>query len=78
MWQHLSSHRRHLDHTRKNSRVMPNITYGMIPTFGDYVVTKCIPDAEINSILKFCHSAPRGGHYGSTRIARNVLDCGLY
>ncbi|RDX73599.1 hypothetical protein CR513_46775, partial [Mucuna pruriens] len=42
MWQHLNSHRRHLDHTRKNSRVMPNITYGMIHTFGDYATTKSI------------------------------------
>ncbi|RDX90798.1 Retrovirus-related Pol polyprotein from transposon 17.6, partial [Mucuna pruriens] len=27
---------------------------------------------------RFCHSAPGGGHYGSTRTARKVLDCGLY
>ncbi|RDY11478.1 Retrovirus-related Pol polyprotein, partial [Mucuna pruriens] len=27
---------------------------------------------------KFCHSTPRGGHYGSTQTARKVLDCGLY
>ncbi|RDY10333.1 hypothetical protein CR513_05164, partial [Mucuna pruriens] len=40
MWQHLSSHRRHLGHTRKNSRAMPNTTYGTTPTFGDYVVTR--------------------------------------
>ncbi|RDY02628.1 hypothetical protein CR513_13881, partial [Mucuna pruriens] len=38
----------------------------------------CNPDAEINSVLLFYHSAPRGGHYGSTRIGRKVLDCGLY
>ncbi|RDX96673.1 hypothetical protein CR513_20648, partial [Mucuna pruriens] len=48
MWQHLSSYLRHPVTTKKNSRVMQNITYGMIPTFGDYAVTKCIPDAEIN------------------------------
>ncbi|RDY02912.1 putative mitochondrial protein, partial [Mucuna pruriens] len=78
MWQHLSFHLRHPVYTKKNSIVMPNITYGMIPTFGDYAVTKCIPDVENNSVLQFCHSAPRGGHYGSTRTARKVLDCGLY
>ncbi|RDX74717.1 hypothetical protein CR513_45491, partial [Mucuna pruriens] len=27
---------------------------------------------------KFYHSSPRGSHYGSTRTARKVLDCGLY
>ncbi|RDY13792.1 Retrovirus-related Pol polyprotein from transposon 17.6, partial [Mucuna pruriens] len=44
----------------------------------DKVIRRCIPDAEINSVLQFCHLASRGGHYGSTRTARKVLDCGLY
>ncbi|RDX63992.1 hypothetical protein CR513_57503, partial [Mucuna pruriens] len=44
----------------------------------DKVIRKCIPDAEINLVLQFYHSAPVGGHYGSTRTARKVLDCGLY
>ncbi|RDY00100.1 Retrovirus-related Pol polyprotein from transposon 17.6, partial [Mucuna pruriens] len=44
----------------------------------DQVIRRCIPKAEINSILQFCHSAPGGGHYGSTRTARKLLDCGLY
>ncbi|RDY06011.1 hypothetical protein CR513_10077, partial [Mucuna pruriens] len=44
----------------------------------DKVIRRCIPDVEINSILQFYHSAPGGGHYGSTRTARKVLDCGLY
>ncbi|RDX98280.1 gag-pol, partial [Mucuna pruriens] len=42
----------------------------------DQVIRRCILDIEINSILQFCHVAPRGGHYGSTRTARKVLDCG--
>ncbi|RDY09140.1 hypothetical protein CR513_06538, partial [Mucuna pruriens] len=44
----------------------------------DKVIRRCIPDAEINSVLQFCNSTLRGGHYGSTRTARKVLDCGLY
>ncbi|RDX75976.1 Retrovirus-related Pol polyprotein from transposon 17.6, partial [Mucuna pruriens] len=44
----------------------------------DKVIRRCIPDTEINSVLQFCHSALGGGHYGSTRTARKVLDCGLY
>ncbi|RDY09178.1 Tf2-11, partial [Mucuna pruriens] len=44
----------------------------------DKVIRRCIPDTEIKSVLQFCHSAPGGGHYGSTRTARKVLDCGLY
>ncbi|RDY02513.1 gag-pol, partial [Mucuna pruriens] len=78
MWQHLSSHRRHLGHTRRNSRAMPIITFGMTLTFGDCAATKCIFETEINSVLQFCHSTLGGGHYGSTQIARKVLDCGLY
>ncbi|RDX98547.1 Pro-Pol polyprotein, partial [Mucuna pruriens] len=34
--------------------------------------------AETKKPLPFCHSAPGGGHYGSSRTARKVLDCGLY
>ncbi|RDX73922.1 hypothetical protein CR513_46388, partial [Mucuna pruriens] len=36
----------------------------------DKVIRRCIPEAEINSVLQFCHSAPGGGHYGSTRTTR--------
>ncbi|RDX91872.1 hypothetical protein CR513_26071, partial [Mucuna pruriens] len=42
------------------------------------VISRCILDGEINSVLQFCHSAPGGGHYGSTRTVRKVLNCGLY
>ncbi|RDX97293.1 putative mitochondrial protein, partial [Mucuna pruriens] len=41
-------------------------------------IRRCIPEIEINLVLQFCHSAPGGGHYGSTRTTRKVLDCGLY
>ncbi|RDX66586.1 hypothetical protein CR513_54627, partial [Mucuna pruriens] len=51
---------------------MSNIKCGMIPTFGDSAVIKLFtaPGGD--------HSAPGGGHYGSTHTARKVLDCGLY
>ncbi|RDX72688.1 hypothetical protein CR513_47783, partial [Mucuna pruriens] len=44
----------------------------------DKVIRRYIPNAEIDSVLQFCHSTPRGGYYGSTQTARKVLDCGLY
>ncbi|RDX74417.1 putative mitochondrial protein, partial [Mucuna pruriens] len=44
----------------------------------DQVIRMCIPEAEINSILQLYHAAPGGGHYGATRNAKKVLDCGLY
>ncbi|RDX68897.1 hypothetical protein CR513_52066, partial [Mucuna pruriens] len=57
---------------------MPSIKYGIIHTFGDSIMIKCILDAEIKSILQFCHAASRGGHYGSIGTTREVLDCGFY
>ncbi|RDY12524.1 pol, partial [Mucuna pruriens] len=44
----------------------------------DQVIRRYILDVEINSILQFCHAAPGGDHYGSTRTARKVLDCRFY
>ncbi|RDY04728.1 Tf2-11, partial [Mucuna pruriens] len=44
----------------------------------DQVIQRCILDTKINLVLQFCHSAPGGSHYGSTRTARKVLDCGFY
>ncbi|RDY04484.1 Retrovirus-related Pol polyprotein, partial [Mucuna pruriens] len=44
----------------------------------DQVIRRCILDAEINSVLQFCHAALGGGHYGSTWMARKVLDCRFY
>ncbi|RDX82311.1 Retrovirus-related Pol polyprotein from transposon 17.6, partial [Mucuna pruriens] len=44
----------------------------------DQVIRRCILDTKINSVLQFCHAAPGGSHYGSTRTARKVLDCRFY
>ncbi|RDX86701.1 Retrovirus-related Pol polyprotein, partial [Mucuna pruriens] len=55
----------------KNSDAKPRL-------ISDKVIRRCIPEAEFNSVLQFCHSAPGGGHYGSTRTARKVLDYDLY
>ncbi|RDX84684.1 putative mitochondrial protein, partial [Mucuna pruriens] len=44
---------------------MLNTTYGMIITYGDFAMTKSFATLG-------------GGHYGFTRTARKVLDCGFY
>ncbi|RDX81728.1 gag-pol, partial [Mucuna pruriens] len=44
----------------------------------DQVTRRCIPDTEINLVGQFCHGELGGGHYGSTRTDRKVLDCGFY
>ncbi|XP_027351112.1 uncharacterized protein LOC113862196 [Abrus precatorius] len=43
----------------------------------DQVIRRCIPNEEIPSILQFRH-ALAVGHQGPQRIARKVLDAGLY
>jgi len=44
----------------------------------DQVIKRCVPDIEIPYVVEFCHSSPFGGHCGTQRIGRKVLDCGLY
>ncbi|RDX68856.1 putative mitochondrial protein, partial [Mucuna pruriens] len=44
----------------------------------DQVIRTCIQESEIQSVLHFYHAAAEGGHYGSSRIARKVLNYGLY
>ncbi|RDX92179.1 putative mitochondrial protein, partial [Mucuna pruriens] len=62
--------------------MMPNTTYGMIRTYGDFVRIKLFIGEflTLRSIRPsdFCHTAPRGSHYGSTWTARKVLDCRFY
>jgi len=40
----------------------------------DQVTRRCILDHEIDSVLKFCHSSAPGGHLGTQRTARKMLD----
>jgi len=44
----------------------------------DQIIRRCIPDNEIPLILNFCHSLECGGHFGSTRTARKILDSSLF
>ncbi|RDY00305.1 Retrovirus-related Pol polyprotein from transposon 17.6, partial [Mucuna pruriens] len=44
----------------------------------DQITHRCIPKSKIKSVLHFCHSESGGGHYGSMKTAKKVLDSGLY
>ncbi|CAN6586228.1 unnamed protein product [Malus baccata var. baccata] len=44
----------------------------------DQIIRKCVHDSEIQSILNFCHTYACGGHSGTQRTARKVLECGFY
>ena len=42
------------------------------------MVRRCIPQSEVNSVLTFCRSREARGHFGPTRTAHKVFQCGLY
>ncbi|CAN6677811.1 unnamed protein product [Malus baccata var. baccata] len=44
----------------------------------DQIIRRCVHDSEIHSILNFCHTYACGGHFGTQRTARKVLECGFY
>ncbi|KAM1185235.1 hypothetical protein ACFX2G_014863 [Malus domestica] len=44
----------------------------------DQIIRRCVHDSEIQSILNFCYTYACGGHFGTQRTARKVLECGFY
>ena len=44
----------------------------------DQIFRRCIPDNEISSVIKFCHSEACGGHFSSKKTAAKILQCGFY
>ena len=45
---------------------------------GDSIIRKCVPELEVYEILVHCHDSPCGGHYGATKTAAKILECGFY
>ncbi|RDX82100.1 Retrovirus-related Pol polyprotein from transposon 17.6, partial [Mucuna pruriens] len=68
MWQHLNFHQRHPSHTRKNSRVTPNTTYGMIPTFRDSIVIKSFASAFLTP------RSIRSSNYATQHLEAATMD----
>ncbi|XP_077222173.1 uncharacterized protein LOC143856016 [Tasmannia lanceolata] len=50
----------------------------LFKTCSDQIVRRCVPDHEHHSILSFCHDQACGGHFGPTKTAAKVLQCGFY
>ena len=44
----------------------------------DGLLRRCVPEEEVHSVLKMCHSDPCGGHMGANKTAQKVLQCGLW
>ena len=47
-------------------------------TYGDGVIRRCVLEEEMNDILSHCHFKECGGHFGSSRTARKVLQSGFW
>ena len=46
--------------------------------YPDQIFQKCIPDNEVSSVIKLCHSEACGGHFLSKKTAAKILQCGFY
>ncbi|KAJ8763895.1 hypothetical protein K2173_003677 [Erythroxylum novogranatense] len=44
----------------------------------DQIIRRCVPKIEVPSVLQFCHSYACGGHFGPKKIARKIIECGLF
>jgi len=44
----------------------------------DQIFRRCIPDNEVSSVIKFCHSEACGGHFSSRKTTAKILQSGFY
>ncbi|XP_022876927.1 uncharacterized protein LOC111395152 [Olea europaea var. sylvestris] len=44
----------------------------------DQIIRRCVPEDEMKSILSWVHASTYGGHFGPTKIAEKVLQCGFF
>ncbi|KAL3577714.1 hypothetical protein D5086_019218 [Populus alba] len=52
---------------------------GQLPThWSTQDKRKCIPDNEVSSVIKFCHSEACGGHFSSRKTTAKILQSGFY
>lgn len=44
----------------------------------DQIIRRCVPEEEMEDILRFCHDHACGGHFGPRRTVAKVLQSGFY
>jgi len=44
----------------------------------DQIFQRCIPDNEVSSVIKFCHSEACRGHFSSRKTTAKILQSGFY
>ena len=46
--------------------------------YGDGLIQRCIPQDEIQDVLRYCHSLDVGRHFGASKIASKVLQSSFW
>ncbi|BFG34711.1 hypothetical protein CerSpe_209850 [Prunus speciosa] len=44
----------------------------------DQVIRRCVPEEEMEDILRHCHTLACGGHFGASKTAAKVLQSGFF
>jgi hypothetical protein len=44
----------------------------------DQIFRRCIPDNEVSSVIKLCHSEACGSHFSSKKTTEKILQYGFY
>ena len=42
------------------------------------IIRRCVPETEQGCIMEKCHASPYGGHFAGDKIARKIIQSGLY
>ena len=46
--------------------------------FPDQIFLRCIPNNEVSSVIKFCHSKACGGYFSSKKTIAKILQSRFY
>ena len=50
----------------------------LFKNYPDQIFQRCIPDNEVSSVIKLCHSEVCGSHFSSKRTTVKILQSGFY
>jgi len=50
----------------------------LFKNYPDQIFQRCIPDNEVISFIKLCHSEACGSHFSSRKTTTKILQCGFY
>ena len=72
-----------LDHKRKKKFLYDSKFYYwekplLYKRCGDGLIKRCIPQDEVQDVLRHCHSLDIGRHFGALKTASKVLHSGFW